>query len=58
MFKDIRKITCESYWREEMYGQLLDKAKGAEKKNGIDRVDKMGWADKMNKAVQLDNSDD
>jgi len=42
MHKDIRKITCESYWREEMYGQLLDKAKGAEKKDGIDRVDKMG----------------
>ena len=42
MHKDIRKITCESYWREEMYRQLLGKVDGAEKKDGIDRVDKMG----------------
>ena len=42
MLKDIRKITCESYWREEMYGHLLDKADRAEKKDGIDRVDRMG----------------
>ena len=41
-----------------MYGQLLDKAKGAEKKNGIDRIDKMKWADKVNKAERLDVSDD
>ena len=41
MHKDIRKITWGSYWREEMYGQLLDEADRAEKKDGIDRVDKM-----------------
>ena len=41
MLKDIRKITCESYWREEMYGQLLDEVGGSEKKDGIDRIDKM-----------------
>ena len=41
MLKDKRKITCESYWREEMYGQLLDEVGGSEKKDGIDRVDKM-----------------
>ena len=41
MLKDIRKITCESYWREEMYGQLLDEVGGSEKKDGIDRVDWM-----------------
>lgn len=58
MHKDIRKISCESYWREEMYGQLLDEADGAEKKDGIDRVDKMEWADKVHKAEQLDNFDD
>jgi hypothetical protein len=39
MHKDIRKITCESYWREEMYGQLLDEADGSEKENGVDRGD-------------------
>lgn len=41
-----------------MYGQLLDEIGGAEKKDGIDRVDKMGWADKVHKAERLDDSDD
>ena len=41
-----------------MYGQLLDEAYGAEKKDGIDRIDKMKWADKVHKAEYLDNSDD
>lgn len=41
-----------------MYGQLLDKADGSEKENEIDRIDKMKWADKVDKAEQLDVSDD
>lgn len=41
-----------------MYGQLLDEVGGSEKENEIDRVDKMGWADKVNKAERLDISDD
>ena len=58
MLKDIRKISCESYWREEMYGQLLDEVGGSEKKDEIDRIDKMKWADKVDKAERLDDSDD
>ena len=41
-----------------MYGQLLDEADGSEKEDGIDRIDKMKWADKVNKAKHLDVSDD
>ena len=41
-----------------MYGQLLDEVGGSEKEDEIDRIDKMKWADKMNKAEQLDVSDD
>ena len=41
-----------------MYGQLLDEVDGAEKKEGIDRVDWMEWADKVHKAERLDVSDD
>ena len=41
-----------------MYGQLLDEADRAEKKDGIDRVDKMKWADKVHKAERLDVSED
>ena len=41
-----------------MYGQLLDEVGGSEKENEIDRIDKMEWADKVHKAVQLDNFDD
>ena len=41
-----------------MYGQLLDEVGGAEKEDGIDRIDKMEWADKVNKAEQLEVSDD
>ena len=41
-----------------MYGQLLDEVGGSEKEDEIDRIDKMKWADKMNKAERLDVSDD
>lgn len=41
-----------------MYGQLLDEADGSEKKGEIDRIDKMKWADKVDKVAQLDVSDD
>lgn len=41
-----------------MYRQLLDEVGGSEKEDGIDRIDKMKWADKVNKAEQLDVSDD
>lgn len=41
-----------------MYGQLLDEVGKSEKEDGIDRIDKMKWADKVNKAKQLDVSDD
>ena len=36
----------------------MDEAYGAEKKDGIDRMDKMKCADKVHKAEQLDDSDD
>lgn len=41
-----------------MYRQLLDEVGKSEKKDGIDRIDKMKWADKVHKAEYLDNSDD
>lgn len=41
-----------------MYGQLLDEVGGSEKENEIDRIDKMKWADKVNKAERLEVSDD
>ena len=41
-----------------MYGQLLDKADGSEKENGVDRGDWIEWADKVDKVAQLDVSDD
>ena len=41
-----------------MYGQLLDEVGKSEKKDGIDRIDRMGWADKVHKAERLDVSDD
>jgi len=41
-----------------MYGQLLDEVGKSEKKEGIDRIDKMKWADKVDKVERLDVSDD
>ena len=41
-----------------MYGQLLDEVGGSEKKGEIDRIDKMKWADKVNKVERLEVSDD
>ena len=41
-----------------MYRQLLDEVGGSENKDRIDRIDKIKWADKVNKAEQLDVSDD
>ena len=41
-----------------MYGQLLDEVGKSEKENGVDRGDWIEWADKVDKAEQLDVSDD
>ena len=41
-----------------MYRQLLDEVGESEKGDGIDRIDKMKWADKVDKVERLDVSDD